>query len=88
MLHRIRTIAVAAIATAGLLAAPAATTASPVAPNARAEAASSQKFYNYYSDSDHTTLVGHATAGCGEPYTLVWGEETEHVVVHYKPCPY
>jgi hypothetical protein len=87
MLHRIRSIAFVAIATAGLLAAPAPTTASTAAPNARAEAAFAQTFYFYYSNSSYTTLVGHAIAGCGDPYTLVWGMVTEYVKTQVKPCP-
>lgn len=90
MFHRIRSThgrTLAAIATAALLGGTAATSAAFATPATRAEARSTQTIYLYYSTAAKTTVVGMATAGCGDPYVLQWGVVTSYVTEKQAQCP-
>lgn len=90
MFHRIRRSSgrtVAAIAAAAVLAGTAAVSAASAAPATRAEALNTQTVYTYYSSSSYTTIVGVATAGCGEPWTLQDGYTTRWVRTKEAACP-
>lgn len=91
MFHPTRTAsgrALAAIAAAVLLAGSATASPASAAPSSRAEAVITQTHYLYYSSSSYNNLVGHATFGCGEPYTLQWGVETAYVRITESQCPF
>ncbi|MBW3570003.1 MAG: hypothetical protein KY467_02745 [Gemmatimonadetes bacterium] len=91
MIHRIRSIparAVAAVAAVALLAGTAASAPLWAEPSSRAEAASMQTRYLYFSDATYSEWVGEATSGCGQPYRLLWGEVTAYVETGEMVCPY
>jgi ABC-type sugar transport system substrate-binding protein len=90
MIHRIRTFSrrsLAAMAAAVLLAGAATASAASAATSSQAQASSGQTNYIYYSDSSLGEAVGHATEGCGEPWTLQWGTVTSHVRIKVLVCP-
>ncbi|HEY0021013.1 MAG TPA: DUF6289 family protein [Longimicrobium sp.] len=89
MIHRIRTFSrrsLAAMAAAVLLAGGATASAASAATSSQAEASSGETNYIYYSDASLSVVVGHATEGCGEPWTLQWGTVTSHVRIKVLEC--
>jgi hypothetical protein len=90
MLHLIRTASgrvAAAIATAALLAGAAPMPAASVALDSRVKAASMQTHYYYHADGTYSEVVGYATSGCGDPYTLHFGYTTFYLSTMQTYCP-
>lgn len=84
----IRRLLVAALFACTMIAPAAVTTATPTpaVPPRTTWDNNHMYYYDYYSDSTYTQLVGQAWRRCNLEYVMMWGQETPYMSYSMEPC--
>ncbi|HEY0737357.1 MAG TPA: hypothetical protein VGD69_20740 [Herpetosiphonaceae bacterium] len=84
----IRRLFVAALFALMIITPAAVTTAAPVpaAPPPVTVETAYMYYYDYWSDSSYTTLVGQAWRQCDLTYRMMWGQETPYMTYDLEGC--